>query len=232
MVYGMEYHTLVDAPVKPDRVRRPRGSLTREQVVEAALLLADQEGLDALSMQNLARRLECGVMTIYGYVAGKEDLLDAIAQRGLRDLRLTRPLPGTPQALLVAWGRALRLTLIAHPSLPVIFLSRAVIGPGIFRGVEALLGPLGQAGVSAGAGVHAVYAVLTYTTGFVAWEIPRTRVQEQAAYAAAWRREFASLPPADFPLAGGVLDELAQVAGEEQFELGLNALARGLAARL
>ena len=50
------------------------------------------------------------------------------------------------------------------------------------------------------AGVRAIYAVLTYTTGFVAWEIPRTHRQPQAAYAASWRREFVSLPPADFPL--------------------------------
>lgn len=215
--------------VKPQRRRLARGSLTREQVVEAALALADQEGLEALSMQNLARRLECGVMTIYGYVDGKEELLDAIALRGLRDLRLPRPLPSEIEAILVSWGRALRQTLVEHPSLPVIFLSRAVIGRGIFLGVEALLGPLGQSGIPAGAGVHAIYAVLTYTTGFVAWEIPRTRLQPQAAYAAKWRQEFAGLPPADFPLAGGVLDELGQVAGEKQFELGLAALAAGLA---
>jgi TetR/AcrR family transcriptional regulator, tetracycline repressor protein len=198
-------------------------------VVEAALALADQEGLEALSMQNLARRLECGVMTIYGYVDSKEDLLDAIALRGLSDLRLPRPLPDEPEAVLVSWGRALRLTLLEHPSLPVIFLSRAVIGPGILRGLEALLGPLGRSGMPAAAGVHAVYVVLTYTTGFVAWEIPRTRQQPEAAYAANWRREFAGLPPADFPLVRGVLDELGEVAGERQFELGLAALAAGLA---
>src|SRR5256885_14776358 len=98
--------------VKRLRRRRPRGSLSREQVVEAALALADQEGLEPLSMQNLARRLECGVMTIYGYVDSKEDLLDAIALRGLSDLRLPRPLPGEPEAVLVSWGRALRLTLL------------------------------------------------------------------------------------------------------------------------
>ncbi len=219
------------AAVKPRRRRRPRGSLTREQVVDAALALADAEGLDSLTMPNLARRLRCGVMTIYGYVRSKDDLLDAIAQRGLRDLRLKPPLPSDLQGVLLAWGRVLRQTLTEHPSLPVIFLAQAVIGPAIFRGLEALLARLGQAGMSPATGVHAVYAVLIYTTGFVAWELPRTHRQAQSAYAASWRREFANLPPAEFPLAGTALDELGLVAGEEQFELGLAALTAGLAAR-
>src|SRR5438045_2555536 len=78
--------------VKSPHPRRRRGSLTRQQVVEAALQLADQDGLEALTIQTLARRLECGVMTVYGYIDNKEDLLDAIAQRGLADLQLQRPL--------------------------------------------------------------------------------------------------------------------------------------------
>lgn len=216
-------------PTSERPARRPRGSLTREQVVDAALRLADEDGLEAMSMPLLARRLECGVMTLYGYVANKDDLLDAIAEKGLADLRLERPLPGDPAGVLVAWGRALRQTLLAHPSLPVIFLSRAVIGPGIFRGVEALLGALGRAGMPAGGAARAIYAIVTYTTGFAAWEAPRTRLQPESAYAAAWHRAYASLDPAAFPLAGGVLDELARVAGEEQFERGLAALANGLA---
>ncbi|HVC76413.1 MAG TPA: TetR/AcrR family transcriptional regulator [Candidatus Micrarchaeaceae archaeon] len=219
------------APVKSHRKRRPRGSLTREQVVEAALALADRDGLEALTMPNLAARLECGVMTIYGYIDSKEDLLVAIAQRGLRDLRLPQPVPNDIEGILIHWGRGVRLLLIEHPSMAVIFLTQAVVGPGIFYGVERLLGRLGQAGMPPAVGVHAIYAVLTYTTGFVAWEIPRTHRQPQSAYAASWRREFASLPPVDFPLAGGVLDELARVAGDEQFELGLTALAAGLAVR-
>ena len=219
------------ASVKSHRKRRSRGSLTREQVVEAALALADRDGLEALTMPNLATRLECGVMTIYGYIDSKEDLLDAIAQRGLRDLRLPQPIPNDIEGILIHWGRGLRLLLIEHPSMPVIFLAQAVVGPAILHGVERLLGRLGQAGMPPSAGVHAIYAVLTYTTGFVAWEMPRTRRQPQATYAASWRREFASLPPAEFPIAGGVLDELGQVAGEEQFELGLTALAAGLAVR-
>ena len=214
--------------VKAFRKRRPRGSLNRDQVVEAALKLADEEGLEALTMPTLARRLECGVMTLYGYVANKDDLLAAIAQRGIRDLRLERPLPAQAAGLLVAWGRALRLTLLDHPSLPVIFLSQAVVGPGIFRGVEALLAALGRTGMPPPRAARAIYAVLIYATGFVAWEIPRTRRSPQTAYAAEWRREYAGLAPGEFPLTGQALGELSEVAGEGQFELGLDALTNGL----
>jgi len=218
----------MDSPVKPASRRRPRGSLTREQVIEAALRLADQQGLDALSMPNLAQRLECGVMTIYGYVDNKEDLLDAIALRGLADLRLPRPLPTSADGILLAWGQALRQTLLEHPSMALVFLSRAVIGPGIFSGIESLARALSRAGMPTPAALHAVYAVVIYTTGFVGWELPRTVRQSQGEYAAAWRREFASLPPEDFPLTAGLVDELPRLAGVEQFEFGLQALVAGL----
>jgi TetR/AcrR family transcriptional regulator, tetracycline repressor protein len=194
-----------------------------------ALAIADAEGVEAVTMPTLARRLDCGVMTIYGYIDGKEDLLDAIAQRGLRDLRLPRPLPDNSEAILISWGRSLRLNLLQHPSLPVIFLSRAVIGPDIFRGLEALLQALVRAGMPAAVGVNAIYAVLIYATGFVAWEVPRTVRQPGSAYASSWRRAFSDVSPADFPIVGSLLDELPQVAGAVQFELGLVALATGLA---
>ena len=84
--------------------RRPRGSLTRDQVVDAALQLADEEGVDAVSMPVLARRLACGVMTLYGYIKNKDDLLDAIALRGLADLRLPQPLPHDPTNVLHRLG--------------------------------------------------------------------------------------------------------------------------------
>lgn len=219
------------ARVKVRHPRRPRGSLTREQVVDAALKLADDEGLEALTMQSLAKRLDCGVMTIYGYVEGKEDLLNAISQRGLRDLRLPEPVPTDVEGILIHWGLALRLLLIEHPSLPVIFLTQAVVGTAIFRGLERLLGRLNKAGFAPPAGVHAIYAIVIYTTGFVAWELPRRRLQLESHYAAEWRREFANLPPEDFPLTAHVLGDLSRVAGEEQFEIGLRALAIGLSGR-
>src|SRR5581483_2838330 len=68
--------------------RRPRGSLSREVVVEAALALVDAEGVDALSMPRLARQLDAGVMTLYGYVRTKQELLDAVAMRAIAEVRI------------------------------------------------------------------------------------------------------------------------------------------------
>jgi len=220
----------VGRPVKTRTQRRPRGSLTREQVIEVALQLADQEGLEALSMAILARRLDCGVMTVYGDIDNQQDLLDAVALRALADVRLPRLLPAQPASILVAWGRALRVVSLEHPSMPLIFLSQAVIGPGIFQGIEALVGALAPAGLAAPTGLRAVYAVLIYASGFVAWELPHTRRHPEEAYAAAWRREFASLQPEEFPITRSLLAELPRVATTDQFEYGLNALVTGLTA--
>lgn len=167
-------------------------------------------------------------MTLYGYVESKDALFAGIAQRGLRDLRLPQPLPTHPAGVLIAWGRALRATLLEHPVLPAIFNDQPVVGPGILRGVEALLRALSQAGYPPRPGVHAIYAVLTYTVGFVGWDLARTRSEGDASSAGAWRQVAAGLSPADAPLATSVLDELAMVAGDVQFEIGLTALSNGL----
>jgi TetR/AcrR family tetracycline transcriptional repressor len=214
--------------VKPRRPRRARGTLTRDQIVNSALTLADQDGIESLSMPRLAAQLDCGVMTIYRYVADKGELLDAMAHSGLADLHLSRPLPTDPAGVMIAWGRALRATLLRHPSLSAIFLSRPIIAAGIVTGVEALLGALARRGVSPDLGVRAVYVVLVHTTGFVAWELPRTHRQARETYAEAWRQLLASHRPDEFPLTASAADNLIGVAGEEQFEFGLVRLAHGL----
>jgi AcrR family transcriptional regulator len=167
-------------------------------------------------------------MTLYRYVTDKNDLLDAMVQVGLADLHLSRPLPDEPAAVMVSWGRALRGTLRSHPSLPSIILSRPVVGPGILNGVEALLRALARCGVAPAVGVRAVYVVLVYTTGFVAWEIPRTGGQAREAYARSWRRVLASSGHEEYPLTTGAADDLVGVADEQQFDFGLLRLAQGL----
>jgi TetR/AcrR family tetracycline transcriptional repressor len=210
------------------RSRRPRGSLTREAVVDAALAIVDAEGVEALSMPRLARRLDAGVMTLYGYVRSKQELLDAVAMRAIAEVRVPDLDAADQRAILLSWGRGLRTVLLVHPGVAGIIARRAVIGTGIFRGVETLVGPLRREGFDAASAVRAVYAVLIYTLGFVMWETPRVHEQPPSAYAAQWREGFARLPEGAFPHVAAALPALGTLASEEQFELGLHALVTGL----
>ena len=60
--------------------RRDRG-LSRDEIVSAAIAVADAEGPDAISMRRIARELSAGAMSLYWYVASKEELLDLMLDR-------------------------------------------------------------------------------------------------------------------------------------------------------
>jgi TetR/AcrR family tetracycline transcriptional repressor len=215
-------------PAPGRRARRPRGSLTRDAVVETALGLVDAEGVEALSMPRLARRLDAGVMTLYGYVRSKQELLDAVALRAIAEVRVRELEAGDGQAILLGWGRGIRQVLLAHPGIAGVLARRAVVGTGIFRGLELLLGPLQREGFGLEGAVRAIYTVLIYTLGFVLWEAPRAREQPESAYAAQWREGLARLPVEQFPHVAAALPHLGTLASEAQFEFGLRALVAGL----
>ena len=215
-------------PTAGRRPRRPRGSLTREAVVDAALALVDAEGIEALSMPRLARQVDAGVMTLYHYVRSKQELQEAVALRAIAEVRLRDLHARDAPAILLDWGRGLREVLLAHPGVAGVLAHQAVIGHGIFQGLENLLGPLQRAGLGVERGVRAVYAVLIYTLGFVLWETPRVHEQPASAYSVQWRAKFARLPENQFPGVASALPYLGTLASEAQFEFGLQALVTGL----
>jgi AcrR family transcriptional regulator len=211
-----------------NRQRRQRGSLTREAVVDAALALVDAEGINALSMPRLARQVDAGVMTLYHYVGSKSELLEAVALRAIAEVHVRNLHATDASAILLDWGRGLREVLLAHPGVAGVLAHQAVVGHGIFRGMEALLRSLQRVELRAEPALRAVYAVLIYTLGFVLWETPRVHEQPASAYAIQWRAEFARLPEDQFPNVASVLSHLGTLASEAQFEFGLQALVSGL----
>lgn len=175
-------------------------------------------------MPRLARALGAGVMTLYGYVQSKQELLDAVAMRAIADLRPSGADGGDAQSILLGWGRGMRQVLLAHPGVATVLAHRAVVGPGIFYGAEGLLRQLEAVGMPGTVALRAIYAVLTYTLGFAIWEAARS---DSAAYAAQWREEFARLSPGQVPHVEAVLSELGTLASEAQYAFGLEALVRG-----
>ena len=210
-----------------ERPRRPWGSLTREAVIDAALGLVDREGLEALSMPRLAADLDTGVMTLYGHIANKADLIDALAERVLADVEAADGEPGGWDRHLAVHMRRLREAVLRHPALGAVLAARGLTTPSVFRHLETGLGLLRSAGFEPRTAVEIYYALFTYTLGFLAWEIPRVHRQQPGDYARQWADSLAALPEADYPTLHALADQLPTAAGADQFEAGLAALLTG-----
>lgn len=203
--------------------RVPRGTLTRERIVGAAVELADEEGLSGVSMPKVARRLGVGVMSLYSHVASKDDLLDGVAQQLLETI--TTPARSAGVGAVKNHFRALRRLLVAHPGLGEVLATRGVAVPAVFDLLERNLAALLAAGVDGDEAVGVYYALLTYTVGFAAWQLPRAAAGDRA-YRRRWREILDDLPPDQYPSLHSVRDHLPTVASDAQFEFGLERLSR------
>ena len=118
--------------------------LDRDSVLRAGLELADESGLAAVTLRRLADRIGVTPMALYRHVAGKDDLLDGMADLLYAELDVPEPGAGWwPQ--LAALAHSVRRALLAHPATAPLF-SRPLAGPHSVKLGEALLGTLRRAG--------------------------------------------------------------------------------------
>ena len=137
---------LWEAPPRPSRGSKP--TMSREDIVQAAISVADQNGLAALTMYAVAERLGFTTMALYRYFPNKEALIDASvdAAMGTPPPR-SGPRQGWRQEV-VAWAYAKRAMLIARPWLAELPFVAAPHGPNWLSWHEALLEALADTGLS------------------------------------------------------------------------------------
>ncbi|WP_370422325.1 TetR/AcrR family transcriptional regulator C-terminal domain-containing protein [Streptomyces sp. QH1-20] len=208
--------------------RRPRGSLSRPQIVAAALDVARDEGLEAVSMPRLARELGCGVMSLYGHVRNKEHLLELLAGAVLENFPLERSDDTHWRQALADFSLALRRLMLEHGALAELLITRRMWSADLAEVFEWLLARMVAGGWPLREAVRAYHAVQTYTLGFVLYEIDRTPTPCQEEHRAWWRRTVADLPPESFPLLHAAVGFVPEGAQDEQFVWGLERLLRGL----
>jgi AcrR family transcriptional regulator len=144
--------------------RGPRPGLTVDRIVAAAVELADAEGLEALSMRRVAERLGVGTMSLYTYVPGRAELLDAMLDTVLAEV--TRPdgargwRAGLEQRAQEDWALFHR-----HPWMLQISPARALLGPNETELFEASLRVVADTGLSGSEMVLVVSLVGEYTRG-------------------------------------------------------------------
>jgi AcrR family transcriptional regulator len=93
--------------------RGPKPALTLEQIADAAIAIADAEGLDAVSMQRVAADLGYTKMSLYRYLPGKAELVAAMVERALGEPPAISP-EGEWRAGLTTWARALLAACAGH----------------------------------------------------------------------------------------------------------------------
>jgi len=214
-----------------------RTPLSKERVLNAAMALADSDGIEALSMRRLAQELGVEAMSLYNHVANKGEILDGIVDLAVSEIEL----PSTEED----WDAAIRKCAISaheaflrHP-----WACSLVMSPGSteighsarLRYIEWLLRRLREAGFSAELTYHAYHALDSHILGFTMWQLGHSaaakslgRGQDFADLAA---RFVGEMRASGYPyLAEHAEQHVAAPSdeGEGEFEFGLDLILDGL----
>ena len=157
-------------PAKPMAPVPPRIPLSRERVLTAALVLADEHGLEAVSMRRVGQALNVEAMSLYKHVADKEAILDGIVDLVMDEVDV-------PDAAL-PWREAIRRSAISihralrrHPWAGLLMESRVNPGPARLRYLDAVVGVLRGAGFGTPTIARAFMALDSHTYGFTMQEL-------------------------------------------------------------
>jgi AcrR family transcriptional regulator len=187
--------------------------LTRQAVLQAAVRLADREGLAALTMRRLGAELGVEAMTLYHHVPNKSALLDGMIEQVVAEAVPPDFGAATWREDLRAYAHALMAALAAHPYAVPLLLSRPALTPRNLLTLEGAVRMLYEAGFPLPRTLDVLYSL----TGFV--------VGHAAAQAGAVDRGLTLLDADAYPLLVGA----ARAAGGDaaRFDFALDALLAG-----
>jgi AcrR family transcriptional regulator len=227
----------------PDRSRR---KLSTEEIVDAAIAVADAEGAEALSMRRIAQVLHVGTMSLYWHVANKEHLLDLMRDALMAEVEVPEP-SGDWRADLRGLAVSMRSSLLHHTWLTEFAGGRPSLGPTTMLMIEKALTLLEPVQLEPAAEMDLMNALNTYVVGAVLRESQEIRAHQDEQAAAelsspaqvtrdrqAWRDRIAAT--GRFPhfvrfLDSGT-DPDAPETRDARFEFGLDCLLDGFAARV
>ncbi|MEV0912908.1 TetR/AcrR family transcriptional regulator [Streptomyces sp. NPDC049967] len=219
---------------RPEPPNRPVPvPLSREDIVRAAIRLADADGLDAVSLRKVATALDVRPMRLYSYIAGKEELLDLMVDAAHAEIR---PAGDGWREVLRSLAEATRHAAHEHGWLADLLGGRPQLGPNALASGETVVAALGDIGLDATMPV--VAAVNAYVIGAVRRENAERRAERatgmdekrwQASLGPYLERTFAT---GRFPALATVVRDAAHLDADQTFRLGLDFLLDGIEARL
>lgn len=226
---------LWDDPSRPSR--GPKPALSREDVVAAAIALADQEGLRAATMHAVADRLGFTTMALYRYFPSKQALMDAIVDAAWGTPPDAAPARGYWREEARRWAHAKRAVRCARPWLAELPFVAAPHGPNWLGWLEDVLSAFSGTGLGAADMFEIVNVLDAYVRGGSDTAVARARALSRGIpneeWAAAVRRDLhRAVDDARFPTLSSLLTSDGGVQPrtlEEGFEFGLERVLDGIA---
>lgn len=183
--------------------RGPKPALTPADVVQAAMAIADKEGLSAVTMHAVATRLGFTTMALYRYFPSKETLLDAVIDAGIGSPPPLREPRADWRAEVTRWSHAKRATLCARPWLAELPFVAAPHGPNWLSWLEAIANSLARTGL-VGEDIGQMLSIVDgYTRGASDTAVSLARARARGITEAEW--------------AAGVGADLGRAIGDPRF---------------
>jgi AcrR family transcriptional regulator len=214
-------------PTDPGETPKPR--LSRPKVLLAAIALADESGIEALTMRKLGEQLGVEAMSLYKHVANKDALLDGMIDSVFAEVHL--PIGEADwKSQMRQRAISMRQAMTRHPWAVGLMESGAKPGPATLRHHDAVIGALRTAGFSTAMTAHAFSALDSYIYGFAMQEkaLPFHTPEETAEMAHLFLAHF---PAAEYPHLAELTTEHVLQPGYDygdEFAFGLELILEGL----
>jgi AcrR family transcriptional regulator len=209
-----------------------RVPLSRERVLRAAIAIADTGGITSLTIRSLAEALGVKPMSVYHYVANKDEIIDGIVDIVFSEIELPT-IGGDWRAEMARRASSVRQALRRHTWAIGLLESRSTPGGANLRHHDAVLGVLREAGFSVAMTAHAYALIDSYVYGFALQEasLPFQGPETLNEIAEPMMKQFAA---GDYPhfveMATGYFLQPGYAFGDE-FEFGLGLILDALATR-
>jgi AcrR family transcriptional regulator len=202
------------APQQDTSARRaPWGTISREDIVRAAVKIVEAGGYQEMTIRGLAAELGVAPMSLYRHIRDKDDLLDEVVDQLLASAWRPSAAEDDWYAWLIEAAAKLREFLVRQPAALHVYLSHPVVSPAAIERMNAMLDVLRRTGAGEETTRGAYGALHTYTIGFAALEASR----------AGWAPRSGE--------ADSLAQQLAAYTTAEQFMDGLRYLLEGIAQR-
>jgi len=219
--------------LRPERVRRARPTLSRDEITKAAIQLADTDGLEAVTIRRIAAVLGAGANSLYWYISSKDDLFELMADAVYGEIELPSAPSGDWRADLRAIAYGTRAVLSRHAWIVLLGLQPG-IGPQTRRYGQVAMACLDSLRLDLSSKIHVLAAVNNYLFGFAHRHAAWTQLKKRTGLAEQdWQARIHGMVAAAADQDPELSQHMAirlQLPGNEAFDVGLTCLLDGIVA--